>query len=42
MRFLGKCTVAASIKNNLYDVYVHLCQDKGELLYETCKAGACS
>ena len=43
MCFLVKCSVAASMKKILYDVYVHLCQDAGEVLYGKCsrKAGAC-
>ena len=41
--FLIKCSVAASMKKDLYDVYVHLCQDTGDVLYVkcSCKVGAC-
>ena len=40
--FLVKCSVAASMKF-FYDVYVHFCQDTGEVLYGkcSCKAGVC-
>ena len=39
--FLVKWLVSASIKNTHYQVYVHLCQVSGDILYGkcTCKAG---
>ena len=44
MCFLVKCSVAALMKKTLYGVYVHLCQDTGEVLYGkcSCTAGTCS
>jgi hypothetical protein len=39
---LAKCFVAASMKRVKYDVYIHLCQNAGEIFYTkcSCKAGA--
>ena len=39
--FLVKCSMSASMKNIWYQVYVHLCQVSGDILYGkcTCKAG---
>ena len=40
--FLVKCNVVASMKKVQYNVYVHLCQEGGEVFYAKCdcKAGA--
>ena len=40
MGFLVKCSVAASMEKILYDVYVRLCQDTGEVLYGKCSCNA--
>ena len=41
--FLIRCNVAAAMKRNVYQVYIHLCQKSGKVLYAKCsrKAGAC-
>lgn len=40
--FIVKCFVAASMKKDKYTVYVHLCQNTGDIFYAkcSCKAGS--
>ena len=43
--FIVKCNVAAAMKRILYDIYIHLCQETGEIFYAKCSckaaAGGC-
>ena len=38
MCFLVKFSVAVSMEKNLYEVYIHFCQDKGEVLHGKCSS----
>ena len=31
--FIVKCNVAAAMKRSLYYIYIHLCQETGDILY---------
>ena len=43
--FVVKCSVAAAMKRIQYDIYIHLCENTGEVFYAKCKckagAGGC-